>query len=374
MNRLGLTEHLAALQRAVQDGSLNLSPVPAGFNEGVVQSQCAGSGQLLYQENHKQARRSDYVYLGSSLVAFRERPLSGTAETLKYQHTEALGSPLVVTSATKALIESSEYEPYGRVVNKPLFDGPGYTGHVQDAATGLTCMQQRYYDPMLGVFLSVDPVTAYPNQVSQFHRYRYANSNPYKFTDPDGRRSMADRPGIQQSAVVSTGPLTSTKSWGQRAAAADRHIQRVESNLQSREGGNRFDSVDDSARYFRRNFANMGQYLRLEFGGYANPGSNSIANLSRSSDPDGQGVGVDIHVAQGPIGGATFHTHPEIAHPKPGFSFNDITVARSGNSDFEYVFYGDSVGIGRKWNLTATSGVSDEAIYHYQDIYAPVFE
>src|SRR5690606_11027111 len=46
-----------------------------------------------------------------------------------------------------------------------------------------------YYDPMLGVFLSVDPVTAYDNPVSQFHRYRYANNNPYRFTDPDGRQS-----------------------------------------------------------------------------------------------------------------------------------------------------------------------------------------
>ena len=50
-------------------------------------------------------------------------------------------------------------------------------------------MQQRYYDPMLGVFLSVDPVTAYEQPISQFHRYRYANNNPYRFKDPDGRYS-----------------------------------------------------------------------------------------------------------------------------------------------------------------------------------------
>ena len=40
-------------------------------------------------------------------------------------------------------------------------DGPGYTGHVTDAATGLVYMQQRYYDPMIGQrLLSVDPVVA----------------------------------------------------------------------------------------------------------------------------------------------------------------------------------------------------------------------
>ncbi|MFD5929340.1 RHS repeat-associated core domain-containing protein, partial [Streptomyces griseoaurantiacus] len=45
-------------------------------------------------------------------------------------------------------------------------------------------------DPQLGVFLSVDPVTAYDQPVGHFNRYRYANGNPYKFTDPEGRQSL----------------------------------------------------------------------------------------------------------------------------------------------------------------------------------------
>ncbi|HEX7031208.1 MAG TPA: RHS repeat-associated core domain-containing protein, partial [Gammaproteobacteria bacterium] len=77
--------------------------------------------------------------------------------------------------------------PYGLQVSGPVEDGPGYTGHVEDVATGLTYMQQRYYDPGIGMFLSVDPVTAYSNPVGQFNRYRYANGNPYMYTDPDGR-------------------------------------------------------------------------------------------------------------------------------------------------------------------------------------------
>lgn len=46
---------------------------------------------------------------------------------------------------------------------------------------------------MLGVFLSVDPVTAHDQPLTAFNRYRYANNNPYKFTDPDGRESSAIR-------------------------------------------------------------------------------------------------------------------------------------------------------------------------------------
>ncbi len=46
---------------------------------------------------------------------------------------------------------------------------------------------QRYYDPGVGRFLSVDPVTANGNTGGNFNRYWYANNNPYKFVDPDGR-------------------------------------------------------------------------------------------------------------------------------------------------------------------------------------------
>jgi uncharacterized protein RhaS with RHS repeats len=49
-------------------------------------------------------------------------------------------------------------------------------------------MQQRYYDPGIGRFLSVDPVTADGNSGGNFNRYWYANNNPYRFTDPDGRQ------------------------------------------------------------------------------------------------------------------------------------------------------------------------------------------
>src|SRR5690554_3442712 len=108
-------------------------------------------------------------------------------KTVQYFHTDALGSVVAVTDASGAPIERREYEPYGAQLTPAVQGGPGYTGHVQDAATGLVYMQQRYYDSACGSFLSADPVTAYGNPISQFHRYRYANNNPYKLTDPDGR-------------------------------------------------------------------------------------------------------------------------------------------------------------------------------------------
>jgi len=73
-----------------------------------------------------------------------------------------------------------------------VHDGPGYTGHVMDASTGLTYMQQRYYDPDGMHFLSMDPVDASSSNGSNLDRYWYANDNPYRYTDPDGRYGESD--------------------------------------------------------------------------------------------------------------------------------------------------------------------------------------
>jgi RHS repeat-associated protein len=73
-------------------------------------------------------------------------------------------------------------------------NGIGYTGHVNDPDTGLIYMQQRYYEPLAGRFLSVDPVTTDANTGANtgasFNRYAYALNSPYTYKDPDGRVSQ----------------------------------------------------------------------------------------------------------------------------------------------------------------------------------------
>jgi uncharacterized protein RhaS with RHS repeats len=54
-------------------------------------------------------------------------------------------------------------------------------------------MQQRYYDPAIGRFLSVDPVRTNENSGDNFGRYTYADDDPLGSSDPDGRLTV-DRP------------------------------------------------------------------------------------------------------------------------------------------------------------------------------------
>ena len=87
-------------------------------------------------------------------------------------------------------------------------------------------MRQRYYDPAIGRFLSVDPVGPLQNPINHFGRYHYAYNNPYKFTDPDGRvpilipvvifiaKELAAE-GIEQATGV---PMPTVRRAGTRVA------------------------------------------------------------------------------------------------------------------------------------------------------------
>ncbi|HET6914442.1 MAG TPA: RHS repeat-associated core domain-containing protein [Rhodanobacteraceae bacterium] len=110
------------------------------------------------------------------------------ADTVYYVHTDALGSPVVVTDANRNVVERTQYAPYGQVLNRPEHDGPGYTGHEEDSVTGLANMQQRYGLKVIGRMISVDPMDVDTTTGANFNRYWYANDNPYRFTDPDGRQ------------------------------------------------------------------------------------------------------------------------------------------------------------------------------------------
>jgi RHS repeat-associated protein len=111
----------------------------------------------------------------------------GRSVLRRYLHTDALGSLVAETDASKAVTNRYHYLPYGGAFgNAP--DGPGYTGAVMEP-NGLVYMQARYYDPQLGRFLSTDPVDPDPQSGGNFNRYAYAADNPYSKYDPSGRES-----------------------------------------------------------------------------------------------------------------------------------------------------------------------------------------
>lgn len=151
------------------------------------------SGQLVTEDDARSNKKTDYIQFNGRLVAQRSAALTGTtAQTTtyinSYLHTDSLGSPVAQSNQAGIVTKIERYTPYGEPSDQMYDQGPGYTGHVTDSLTGLTYAQQRYYDPVIGRFLSVDPIESDTTTAWNFNRYNYAANNPYRYTDPDGQQ------------------------------------------------------------------------------------------------------------------------------------------------------------------------------------------
>jgi RHS repeat-associated protein len=149
------------------------------------------AGQLVYETTNVGGVPGDtteFVYLGRHLIAERKN-----GSTLTYVHTDALGSVTRKTDASGVRVQDRVYEPFGEslevTTRAPQWpQGMAYTGHVLDNLTRITYAQARYYDQLMGRFMSVDPVAP---DAGNFNRYWYANNSPYGNIDPDGRQAEA---------------------------------------------------------------------------------------------------------------------------------------------------------------------------------------
>jgi RHS repeat-associated protein len=94
--------------------------------------------------------------------------------------------------ASANLAASYVYDSFGKLtastgtVTNPF----EYTGREFDPETGLYYYRARYYDPVMGRFLSEDPSGA----ASGLNLYRYVSNNPVNLYDPTGLREKKPRP------------------------------------------------------------------------------------------------------------------------------------------------------------------------------------
>uniref|UniRef100_UPI0024B5B4AA RHS repeat-associated core domain-containing protein n=1 Tax=Chitinivorax sp. B TaxID=2502235 RepID=UPI0024B5B4AA len=118
---------------------------------------------------------------------------TGNQTQYQWYHTDPAGSVLAATDGTGNLLWRTHYRPYG----EKLVGGDGglnrewYTGKTHDDDTGLDYFGARYYDAVAGRFLAMDPVDVKPEKLHSFNRYGYANNNPYRFVDRDGRDTVS---------------------------------------------------------------------------------------------------------------------------------------------------------------------------------------
>ena len=122
------------------------------------------------------------------------------SETLRYLHTDHLGSVDTITDDAGAVVERLSYDAWGKrrtASGTDVWEDPalpiaaeetrrGFTDHEHLDDFALVHMNARVYDPKLGRFLSPDPFIQFPESTQGFNRYTYTLNNPLSFTDPTG--------------------------------------------------------------------------------------------------------------------------------------------------------------------------------------------
>ncbi|HJT99334.1 MAG TPA: RHS repeat-associated core domain-containing protein, partial [Rhodanobacteraceae bacterium] len=119
------------------------------------------------------------------------------ATTTAYPLTDALGTTLGVADEHGTVLENDYYDSWGRrttpdgmpIAKPTLFQslfGAGFTSHDHDDDLGLINMKGRLYDPVLGRFLSADPIVGNAAFSQSWNAYSYVNNSPINFIDPSG--------------------------------------------------------------------------------------------------------------------------------------------------------------------------------------------
>src|SRR5579883_3193513 len=136
----------------------------------------------IYDGGGNNLNNKYYYYLAGQLIGLNNgSPL--------FLFTDALGSVVssITNTANSASVKGNQvYGPYG---NNPYSKGTmgttkGYTGQYNDSLTQLDYYGARYYDPLVGVFLSADSVQG---NLAGMDPYSYVGENPETYTDPSGQ-------------------------------------------------------------------------------------------------------------------------------------------------------------------------------------------
>jgi RHS repeat-associated protein len=121
-----------------------------------------------------------YYFAGSSRIAMRENG------ALTWLLSDNLGSTSTTAAADGSLLDVVKYTAFGEIRNGATVTDYRYTGQRDEFEIGLYYYVARYYDPMVGRFISADTIVPQPGSSQAYDRYAYSNNNPINYNDFSG--------------------------------------------------------------------------------------------------------------------------------------------------------------------------------------------
>ncbi|MDY6954783.1 MAG: RHS repeat-associated core domain-containing protein, partial [Thermodesulfobacteriota bacterium] len=171
----------------------------------------SGGSITYYVGKHFEIKDSDtikYVFAGNTRIA------KITASDIYYYHKDHLGSSAVMTDATGAQVEATEYMAFGgqRDHTGTEVTDYKYTGQELDTSTGLYNYRARLYDPLIGRFISPDTIVQGPSDPQTLNRYSYCRNNPLIYVDPSGHSMISSIMAQKSSSVSKVSSIMAKKS------------------------------------------------------------------------------------------------------------------------------------------------------------------
>jgi RHS repeat-associated protein len=146
------------------------------------------NNQILAESTSTGAPIREYIWLGDLPIAVLD---STTATTnLFFAHADHLKRPILLTNSSKAVVWKAIYEPFGTVhsITGAATLDMRFPGQWFMLETGLAYNWHRLYDSTIGRYTQADPLNVL---TVGSNLYGYANQNPLKWIDPDGRNPVA---------------------------------------------------------------------------------------------------------------------------------------------------------------------------------------
>jgi len=165
-------------------------------------------------------------------------------------HYDASGNAIAITDLSKTIRNTYAYTPFGTITENESFDQPftfsGQYGVIQEPS-GLYYMRARYYDPVIGRFISEDPIGFEGGDVNL---YAYVGNNPMNFVDPEGLEKsdsgyeiptiLFDKPWAGGGAKGKETEVKGGHNTGERPSTEEKH-QKGDKRRRLDQGGEKKD-------------------------------------------------------------------------------------------------------------------------------------
>jgi len=149
-----------------------------------------------------------YVMLGGQMLAQYDGVLGAGGATTYFAHADHLGSTRVLTTVTATLHESYDYYPFGELIGSGTATTRKFTGHQRDTESNLDFFGARYFAPIMGRFMSPDPLQGSASHLKspqRWNRYAYTQNNPLNRVDIGGYFDIHIHETITGAALRSPG-------------------------------------------------------------------------------------------------------------------------------------------------------------------------